>query len=178
MTTALLVLALAAPDVGELLKSLGADAKAGRWSKVARQVRELEMVARREAPLEVTDGQALAAPAEGLGIYKPLEGGVVRASELFLYAQVANHGLRAVEGGYELHLVSDLIVLTEDGTEIARDSGFGESRFTAKAPHRDTFVNVALKVTGLPKGKYRIKLVIHDKVSEKVGSTEIPFAMP
>jgi hypothetical protein len=54
---------------------------------------------------------------------------------------------------------------------------FGESRFRARAAHRDTFVNIALRVHGLPAGKYRIVLVVHDEIGHKKGSVEIPFVM-
>ncbi|MBI5507795.1 MAG: hypothetical protein HY903_03470 [Deltaproteobacteria bacterium] len=141
--------------------------------------RDLERAVAVRAPLEVFDGRALIAPAFGLGMYDPVQGGVVRGDELFLYAQVRNHTTRALAGGwYEVQLESDLIVLDAAGAELARDIGFGESRFTARAVHRDTFVNVALRTKGLATGSYRVRLVVHDKATSRTGEVEIPFAIP
>jgi hypothetical protein len=145
----------------------------------AAAARDIERAAALLAPLEVFDGQALATPPEGLGIYDPLPNGVVRSEELFFYAQVRNHTVRTLPGGWhELHLVTDLVVIDAEGAEVARDMAFGESRFTARAVHRDTFVVIALRVKGLPAGRYRVRLVVHDQVSARKGEVEIPFTQP
>ena len=130
------------------------------------------------APLEIVDAQLMGTPAEGLGMYTPLLDGVAPGPELYVYAQVRNHGLRKEGGWYELYLVSDLIVLDDAGKEIGRDEGFGESRFRARAPHRDTFVNIVFKVQGLPKGGYKLRLVLHDRIGKKDAHVELPFRMP
>ena len=78
------------------------------WPGALQLIRELEARVAARAPLEVLDGQVLSEPAQGLGIYKLLAGGVVPGPELYLYAQVRNHGVRASAAGYELHLSSDL----------------------------------------------------------------------
>ena len=146
---------------------------------IAAAVRELDRAAAALAPLEVFDGQALSSPAEGLGIYDPLPNGITRNEEIYLYAQVQNHTVRPLPGGWlELHLVSDLIILDANGAELARDMAFGESRFSARAIHRDTFVNIALRVKGLPSGNYRARLVVRDLPTGRVGQVEIPFIMP
>ena len=146
---------------------------------LAAAARDLDRAASLLAPLEVLDGQALSTPPAGLGLYDPLPNGVVRSEEIYLYAQVRNHTRRSLPGGwYELHLVSDLVMLDASGNEIARDTAFGESRFTARAEHRDTFIAIALRVKGLPAGAYRVRLVVHDEPSGRVGQTEIPFSMP
>lgn len=165
------------PDFQTRLEQAAKLAREGRWSQVVQLIRELEPLAAREAPLAVTDGRPLAEPAQGLGMYTPLQDGVVKGEELYLYAQVANHGLRKVKEGWELHLASDLAVLDAMGRELARDPGFGESRFTARVPHRDTFVIAALRVRGLPAGKYVARLTVRDRVDEKSGVVDIPFAV-
>lgn len=148
------------------------------WSDAALQARELEAAVAARAPLGVSSGRLLTRPAEGLGIYEEAKGGLVRGEEMFFYAEVRHYGLRPVDKRFLLHLRSDIIVLDEAGQELARDEGFGESRFTARARHRDTFVNIAVRATGLPRGKYRMRLVIHDKIGGKRGQVEIPFGIP
>jgi hypothetical protein len=180
MLGALFVAALTAvqPSLHPDLVALGKLVETERWADAARLAREVEARIAKQAPLEVIDGRALAAPADGLGIYHELPDGLVRGDELYLYAQVRGHALRKIEAWHELHLVSDLIVLDAKGRELARDMAFGESRFRARAVHRDTFVNIALRVRGLPAGKYRVVLVVHDVIGHKEGSVEIPFVMP
>lgn len=179
----LLVAALAgspqpSPPLGKEIGRLPALIKAGRWTEASALARSIEAHIAQMAPLEVFDGQALKEPAMGLGIYERLDDGLVAGEELFLYAQVRNHGLQAKKNGYELVLVSDLIVLDAKGKELARDEGFGESRFTAHARHRDAFVNIALRAKGLPSGKYIARLVVHDRIKRSSGRVDIPFAMP
>ncbi|MEE8409291.1 MAG: hypothetical protein V3T05_06785 [Myxococcota bacterium] len=173
---------LAAPSqgapLGQEIERLPDLIKAGRWTEASALARSIEARIANLAPLEVLDGQALREPALGLGIYERLDGGVVHREELFLYAQIRNHGLQAKKNGFELVLVSDLIILDATGKELARDEGFGQSRFTARAEHRDTFVNIALRVKGLPSGKYTARLVVHDRIKGSSGRIEIPFAMP
>ena len=131
-----------------------------------------------KAPLEVLDGRLLRAPAEGLGIYREAPRGRVRGPEIFRYAHVRNHLSRRVRQGYQLHLVTDLIVLDEEGGVLASDKAFGVSRYTSRTEHRDTFVNIGVKSAGLPPGNYTMRLVIHDRVGGKVGKVEIPVVMP
>ncbi len=174
---ALAVILFGAPLVEDVatLKRLVAEES---WAEAAALARSLDARIGERAPLVVTDRQALAAPPQGYGMYVPAHGGVIRHGELFLYAEVQNHGNRQTAAGFELHLVSDLIVLDGAGQEIARDPAFAASRFTAATPHRDTFVVVALRTRGLPPGKYRARLQIHDRIGKKRGEVEIPFQIP
>ena len=162
-------------DWTELQKELEAALKQRQWAEAAHLGRRIEMLAGIRAPLELVDVAILNAPAEGLGLYSPAFKGEVRGDELYLYAQVRNHGVREVHGFFELHLVSDIVILDGKGKEIARDEGFGESRFSSRVPHRDTFVMIALRVKGLSAGNYRIRLKLHDKVGKKESQRDVPF---
>ena len=165
----------------DLATNLGALAKqvaAKNWVQAAATNRRLDRLIADLAPLEVPDIQVLAVPPQGLGMYTPLYKGVVRSPEILIYAQVRNHGLRSVHGFYELHLVSDLVVLDAAGKELGRDEALGESRYTARAMHRDTFVLIAVRTQGLPAGKYRIRLILHDRISKKRAQAETPFVIP
>jgi len=140
------------------------------------RVRALESELAQKAALEVADGRLLRAPAAAFGVYEPAPGNIVAGKEIYLYATVRNFGSRSLpDGTYELHLVSDLVILDAVGAELARDTGFGESRFAAHTPHRDTFVNIAVAAKGLPPGDYRARLVIHDRVLGKQGEVEVPL---
>ena len=147
-------------------------------ARAHREAFEQERALAEKAPLEVLDGRLLREPAAGLGIYSEVRGGRVAGPEIFLYAHVRNHLSRRVRRGYQLHLVTDLIVLDEAGGVLATDRGFGVSRYTSRTEHRDTFVNIGVKSAGLPPGNYTMRLVIHDRIGGKVGEVEIPVVMP
>ena len=149
--------------------------KKNELSAAAAELRTISQEVEKQAPLEIVDARILYKPAEGLGIYKPLPLGRVMGDELYIYAQLRQHNLRQKGNRWELHLVSDLIILDENGAELARDEGFGESRFSARAEHRDTFVNIAVRAVGLPDGDYRVRLVIHDRIGKKSAQVEMPF---
>lgn len=152
-------------------------AREGDWAKAAEVTRALEAGLAARAPLEIVDIQVLGGPPQGLGMYTPLFKGQVRGEEVFIYAQVRNHGLREVHGHYELHLATQLVILGEQGKELAREDNFGESRFSARTPHRDTFVVLALRTKGLATGTYRARVTLRDKVGEKQATEEVTFSI-
>jgi hypothetical protein len=175
-----IVFAAAAPvaPVADDIATLRDLVKAEKWQEAAAIARSVEARVAERAPLEVTEGNALAAPPQGLGMFVPAHGGLIRGGELFLYAEVRNHVLRQTAAGFELHLVSDLVLLNRAGEEVARDPAFAASRFTATTPHRVTFVVVALRTRGLPSGHFTARLLIHDQVGNKSGTVDIPFKVP
>jgi len=178
LVLALVLIAAPAPKLVDDIAALNTLVAQEKWAEAAELVRSIDTRVAERAPLVVSDGQALAAPPQGFGMYVPAHGGVIRHGELFLYAEVRNHGMRQTAAGFELHLVSDLVLLEASGKELARDEAFAASRFTASTPHRDTFVVIALKTRGLPAGKYKARVVIHDRVGGSHGQVEIPFKIP
>lgn len=165
-------------DLPERAKRLAAEIASGDWTAAAKTARQLERDVATHAPLEIVDIQVLGQLPEGLGLYTPLFAGEVRGEEIFIYAQVRNHGIRTVAGRSELHLVSDLVILDGAGKELARDEAFGESRFNARAVHRDTFVLIGLRTKGLGKGAYEARIVLHDEISKKVTRAAVKFRIP
>lgn len=148
------------------------------WKQALEVCRLIERTLAEKAPLKISDAQVLLEPADGLGMYKKAPNGVVHQNEVYLYAQVQNHCLKKTPKGFELYLVSDLIVFDSQGNELVRDVGFGTSRFEAAVPHRDTFVNIAVRATGLPQGKYRVRLLIHDRIGNKKDHADVWFEVP
>jgi hypothetical protein len=163
------------PEIQAQLSQVTALCDAQDWAKARAAAQALEAVIARLSPLEIVECVPLAGPPEGLGMYHPLVLGEVKGEELWLYAQVRNHGMRQVAGFWELHLVSDLVIFDGQGKEIARDVGFGESRFNARAEQRDTFVVIALRTKGLPKGDYRARLILHDRIGQKDAQADVAF---
>lgn len=173
-----IAVALGGSDVTAEVDLLEKQVTAGDWAAAARTARAVERLAATRAPLEIVDVQTLSSPPEGLGMYTALFGGKVQSGELVVYAQVRNHALRERAGFYEIHLVSDLAVLDASGAVLAEDVGFGESRFNSRAQHRDTFVVIAMGTKGLPRGKYRLRIVLHDRIGKKSTQAEVPFEIP
>lgn len=159
------------------LERMEQQARRGQWEEVLQSLWALEAEIASKAPLLVVDHQVLSAPPRDFGMYVPLVG-EVRGSEVILYAQVRNHGLRTVHGHHELHLVTDLVFLDEQGRELRRFNSYGESRYSTRFPHRDTMVVVALNARGLGSGTFRVRLVIHDRIAKKEASVDFAFAVP
>ena len=167
----------------ERVRELERRVQAGDWAGAAELSREIERAVADRAPLQIVDLQVLGAPPEGLGMYTELFGGEVRGEDLYVYAQVRNHAIRAAHGFHELHLVTDLVLLDAKGAELARDPALGESRFNARTPHRDTFVVIALRTAGLAPGDYRLRVVLHDEIARARGgdrsaAKEVSFRIP
>ena len=164
-----------APQPGSQIGIIRSLILAEKWSEALELTRDLERDLVKRAHLEVFHGKVLESPPEGLGMYKEAPGGVVKGKEIFLYAQVRNHGVRQKNKKYEIHLVSDLLVLDAQGAELARDEAFGKSHFFADVAHEQTFVLVALKAAGLPGGDYTMRLVVHDRIGDKSSQVDIPL---
>ena len=169
---------IAALGAGEAQASVEGLLAEGKYAQAHHRAFNLERKAALTAPLAVMDGQLLREPAVALGVYKKARNQRVSGKEIFLYAQVRNHHSRKTRQGFELHLVSDLLVLDKKGNELASDQAFGESRYVASVEHRDTFVNIALKSGGLPSGEYVFRLVVNDRIGNKKGHVDIPVVMP
>jgi hypothetical protein len=177
MLLAILIIIAAPDEPAALAKQLTKAIADGAWSDAAVINAKLDRAIAAKAPLVVSDGHVLYDPPQGLGLYNAAADNTPKTDELILYAEVHEHGLRETANGFELYLTSDLIVYDSDNHELARDEGFGEQRFTAKAPHRDTFVTAAVSTKGLPSGRYVAKWVIHDKIGQKVATAVIPFGV-
>ncbi len=173
--TFLVTTALMAASGAELVdKALRSE----EFAKAHRYAYLLEREVADKAPLQVLDGQLLVKPASGLGIYEKAPKNRIAGEEIYIYAQIRNHKSQRSTLGYQLHLVSDLVVFDQSGNRLAADQGFGESRFIASVEHRDTFINIALKSKGLPAGAYVFRLVVHDKVGSKSGFVDIQVVKP
>ncbi len=143
------------------------------------RTRELETELAARAPLEIVDLQVLPAPPQGIGMYTPLFKGELHTSkdEIYVYAHVRNHGISKIGGFYHVYLVSDLTLLNDKGEVVAEDPKFGESRYAARVPHRDTLVVIALKSKGIAKGVYTLKLTLHDYIGKKEASRVFEFSV-
>lgn len=152
-------------------------AKKKDFAEAVRLARQLESQLARQAPLEIVDLQLLPNPPGGLGIYTPLFKGELHQGleEIYIYAHVRNQGMSTIAGFHHVHLVSDLKVMDSNGKVIADDPNFGESRFAARAPHRDTLVVVALRTKGLGQGAYSLELTLHDHIGKKKVSKKVEF---
>lgn len=172
------LLAQAPGGIDATLALLQKQVRAKNWDAAAQALRALEAEVTPRAALEVTDIRVLAAEPRGLGIYSVPFDDVVRTEEIFLYAQVRNHALREAHGFYEVHLSTDLAIVDAEGREIGRDENLGESRFNARAPHRDTFVVIALRTKGLPKGPYTARMTLRDRIGGKSATADVVFRIP
>ncbi|MBC7793260.1 MAG: hypothetical protein H7Z43_06105 [Clostridia bacterium] len=148
---------------------------AGKWSEAAEVTRALDLAIAAKAPLRVTDAHLLKELPEGLGVYTAIQDDTVRGEEAIFYAEVHEHALKKNGSRYELYLVSDFTIIDALGKQLAKDENFGESRFTATTPHRDTFVTATLRTVGLPAGRYSVQWTIRDRIGEKAATTTIPF---
>lgn len=179
--TILLVLAytLTAPtEPAALSAQLQQQIAHGKWTEAAETVRLLDMAVAQKAPLVVTDAHMLKEVPDGMGIYTAIADGVVRTDEALFYAEVHEHSVRKNGNRYEIWLVSDFVITDANGKEIAKDDNFGEQRFSAATPHRDTYLTSVLRVVGLPSGRYNVRWTIRDRIGEKAGTVTIPFVIP
>lgn len=169
------VLAAPSGEPSALAAQLQQQIAQGKWSDATETVRLLDMAVAQKAPLVVTDAHMLKEVPEGMGVYTAISDSIVRTDDALFYAEVHAHGIRKNGNRYEVWLVSDFSISDASGKEIAKDDNFGEQRFSAATPHRDTYLTSVLRVVGLPAGRYNLRWTIRDRIGEKAGTVNIPF---
>lgn len=160
-----------AADIAGLLARAD-KASAGGDSSAAIEALEqaLERV-RTEAPLVIVNSTVVSRPAQYFGDYEPRANAVFsKGQTLNFYAEPKNLVSR-VGAKYEPAFEVDMEVLSADGKAVAKQPRFVSFRLPTKSPVQDIFLNLDVKLTGAPSGRYTIRFVVRDLNSKKTAAT-------
>lgn len=168
-----------AADIDALLTRAGT-AQKGRdhAASIAALEQALEKV-RVEAPLIANPFLIVVKPATFFGDYTPRANAVFRNGESqHFYLEPKNLvNPRTTAGTYEPAFDVDLQILTAAGQVVASQERFGSFRLPTKSQVQDIFLNLNVKVSGVPPGEYKVQFVLRDANSKKTLTVTQPITM-
>ncbi len=113
----------------------------------------------------------------GFASYVPLSEPVVdKSGTLLLYYEPVNVFTNVKEGMYEIWYTQDMTLLKENGKVVQHWKDMLSFHYTTKKPVMDLFAQNSIDLLGmLPPGKYQLRVVLHDRLSEKTATKTIDF---
>lgn len=104
----------------------------------------------------------------GFGQYVPIANNQVKAgSKVYFYYEPLNLFTNRKDGIYAIWFTQDMILKSEDGTELLNSKDALNFNYQAVSPVMDIFATNSLDLGKLPPGIYQFIVVIKDKFSNK-----------
>jgi hypothetical protein len=112
----------------------------------------------------------------GYGQYVPIEGSRIAAgSKVFFYYEPVNFFTNRRAGMYQIWFTQDMILKSDDGTELVRQDEALNFNYQTTSPVLDVYVRNTLTLGNLEPGKYLFIAVIHDKYKQVEATYRFPF---
>ena len=168
-----------AVDIDALLTRAGTAQKSGdHMTSIDALEQALDKV-RVEAPLSAKPFLLVIGPAKYFGDYAARANAVFRSGEAqYFYMEPKNLvNPRTAAGTYEPAFDVDLQVLTKAGQVVASQEQFASFRLPTKSPVQDIFLNLDVKLSGVPPGEYQVRFVLRDANSKKTLTVTQPITM-
>lgn len=168
-----------AVDIDALLTRAGTAQKGGDHAASIDALEQALEKVRVEAPLSAKPFLLVTRPAQYFGDY------AARANTVFRSGEVQNFYMepknltnpRTAAGTYEPAFDVDLQVLTKAGQVVASQDKFASFRLPTKSPVQDIFLNLDVKLSGVPPGEYHVRFVLRDANSKKTLTVTQPITM-
>lgn len=172
----------ASQDLGQALTRAQAAVAKKAWLDVIKALGDGLAVSRHEAPLVITQVVVVDAPHTGLGAWRALPGGVVRAGKLMLYVEVENLDTRAAKDGRrQLSFeVKGLFSSVEDNGTLTPIGTKNLGTQTLDLWRSEGVHSFGLDVAmgqGAPPGRYVVELEVNDLIGGKSARRSAPFVL-
>lgn len=168
---------------GILISLLGTVALADSHSTVSPETATLRTAqdnlaeAWNNAPLTINNVNFVTGPADIVGGYaiRPV-GPYPPVATMHIYAEPQGYGYRDTgDGQKEFGVVLDLDIETESGALLLTQNGFKTIEFKSQHEVHEMYLNLTVNISGLQAGNYKVKIRVHDLVSDEVGEFALPF---
>ena len=127
-------------------------------------------------PLTIRKAIFVEGPATGFGSYIPREDNTFRSGEtLHLYVEPIGFSYRPHGRLNAVDLSFDLAIYDEAGEELFKQERFSGFQYQGREKVRELYVNMEIKVTGLPSGSYTVGVTTRDLVTGDLGEFRLPF---
>jgi hypothetical protein len=112
----------------------------------------------------------------GYGSYEPLSDNKIKAGDvIFFYFEPQNPSTNRGEGTYEIWLIQDMFILTEQQEEVFKKENAFEIHYQTSSPRLDIYGVNQLTLAELQPGKYLFKVIVHDKIKGEEASATWAF---
>jgi hypothetical protein len=152
---------------------------ARRHTLAARHLRQAAVQLGQQGLLDVRNA-AFCSQVDSYGIYKRVSAGadeLQAGQEVLLYAEVENFLSKTQPEGFHTSLASRYEIADEQGEIVARQD-FPPLEETCRNQRRDFFIQHRMWIPKtLPRGRYRLRLVLTDNHGQKQGEAHLPFAI-
>jgi hypothetical protein len=112
----------------------------------------------------------------GYGVYDPYEDARLSPGQsLTLYVEIENYHSQPTEKGFSTLLASSYELVDEAGKRVAGDA-FPDVVDNCRSRRRDFHIQYSLTLPAkLAPGRYRLRLVVHDRQSDEIANTSVEF---
>jgi len=82
---------------------------------------------------------------------------------------------RGSEGMFRFGFTVDFALAKTDGKILGGQQDFGRFPFKSHRPNTEIFLDLKFTLTGLPAGKYIMKITVHDMISKEIETIDMPI---
>ena len=129
-----------------------------------------------QTPLTFRRVLFVSAPVEAFGVYTPRESAVFNGkAPLVIYAEPVGYGWRAQGDLNETDFGMDMAIKDTAGQVVFEKKDMLVFKIASHVKNREVHITATLNLTGAPAGKYIAVGTLHDHVTNKSNSFELPF---
>jgi len=150
----------------------------GDYLKAVDHLQEALQVVWNKAPLAVRNVTFVAEQPEGYGQYQPRGEDVFEAVDpILLYCEPVGYTVVGGGNSYKFGLSADFVIQDESGQVLGGQEKFGQWQIVSRSFVTEFMMFFTLNLKGLPQGKYKLVVTLHDLNSDKNIAFDKPFAI-
>jgi hypothetical protein len=132
-----------------------------------------------ELPLSVRNATLVTGTPKGFGQYERRSGNSFKPDEaVTVYAELYGYGVTTrASGGFVRELSADLALVDTTGAVRANQIGFWQSAEEFDVRPLEMHLSFSATLSAFPAGDYLLRFTVHDKVSGKQTSFDIPIVL-
>jgi hypothetical protein len=168
----------AAQTLADKTKQAEAFADSGKFVDALAALDEAETLVWERMPLACRRILWVADKAAGFGIYNPRESDVYGAgADMLAYAEPIGFGWRKSGDIWHADLAADVVIRSENGTELFSKPDFGHFPIASRVRNREFQLDLKFTLSGVPAGKYVLETTLRDTIGGKKGTCRLPFTI-
>ena len=113
----------------------------------------------------------------GYGMYDERGSNVFKLGEpMITYVEPIGYGWKEIPGDmYKMSFSVDVTVTAENGTVVGGQKNFSEFSFKSHNAAMECKLDLTMKLTGVPDGKYTLSYTIHDLSADQTSTFDQPI---
>lgn len=113
--------------------------------------------------------------AGGWGLYKKRARNIYKPGEaIILYLEPGAFKYARQKEWFNFGFTVDFRLTQPNGNIVGGQDNFDKFTFQSLRPNTEVLLTLTLSLTGVPAGKYVLKIAVHDMVSKEVATTDVP----